>query len=64
MKVKVANKEQQELIGKARLLLSSLDMIELYSAVNVHGEIEEITFNSFRCEIIFKDGFKKNFRRL
>jgi hypothetical protein len=52
-----------ELLGKARMLLMALDMDLIYQSVSDHGEVVELHYNAYHCQVVFADGYQRLFRR-
>lgn len=55
--------EQQEFLGQLQLTLDSLQMQDVYDAVEAHGEIVKVSFTKWTTKVWYKDGYGRCFSR-
>lgn len=55
--------EQQDFLGQLQTVLDSLQMADIYTAMETHGEIDKVSFSKWSTKVWFKDGHGKVFSR-
>lgn len=55
--------EHEQFLGQLRLALDSLQMQDVYEAVEAHGEIVKVSFTKWTTKVWHKDGYGRCFSR-
>ena len=55
--------EQQEFLGKLRMVLDSLQMESIYDYIDNHGDIKSVVYSKWNTKVRFADDYMIIFNR-
>ena len=55
--------DREEMLGKLRMVIDSLDMALVYDHERSHGEVVKIHIGKYHAQVVFADGWNRLFKR-